>query len=60
MVIWGQLVGKFMARLLILLEPSTCAGDSEGNPFGSLAYAGELRLSSGHKCPKCFSQKDEV
>lgn len=43
MVIWGQLVGKFMARLLILLEPSTCAGDSEGNPFGSLAYAGKLR-----------------
>lgn len=32
MVIWGQLIGKFTARVLILLEPSTCVRDSEGNP----------------------------
>lgn len=38
MVIWGQLIGKFMARVLILLALSTCVSDSEGNPFGSLAH----------------------
>lgn len=47
-----------MARVLILLEPSTCACDSEGNPFGSLAYGWNIGDLREHKTPNVYHQKN--
>lgn len=62
MLIWGQLVGNFTARLLILLEASTCAADAEGNPFKNLPHARksdakvDIKVPNGfHKTPRSTS-----